>query len=280
MLRVTVWRTVPLVASSTFPNESAFNETWRRTSFSSSTCVRALSRGVALGVELDRLLAEVDRGTGVLEIEARTDLTPRLVDRVADLLHVELGDHVERRHRSRSSYSPRSTRGERRADVVRTRRRDRPDTVRRPGSVPEWPKGAVCKTAGRPTLVRIQPGPLARFGGPRSFPLCCDPRSDYRLAAIYSILVPMTGALAEGPLGGAAAARRGAAGARRLRRQRVPLRQELRGQDLLQGARELAPLRRGVGPRRARGRPVEGRDRGSAATPRGRRSSTPIPTRR
>src|SRR5689334_17770412 len=27
------------------------------------------------------------------------------------------------------------------------------------GSVPEWPKGAVCKTAARATLVRIQPGP-------------------------------------------------------------------------------------------------------------------------
>src|SRR5262249_52462102 len=29
-----------------------------------------------------------------------------------------------------------------------------------PGSVPEWPKGAVCKTAAQATLVRIQPGPL------------------------------------------------------------------------------------------------------------------------
>jgi hypothetical protein len=27
------------------------------------------------------------------------------------------------------------------------------------GGVPEWPKGAVCKTAAKATLVRIQPGP-------------------------------------------------------------------------------------------------------------------------
>ena len=36
----------------------------------------------------------------------------------------------------------------------------RPDTVRGPGSVPEWPKGAGCKPAAQATLVRIQPGPL------------------------------------------------------------------------------------------------------------------------
>src|SRR3977135_2403223 len=36
----------------------------------------------------------------------------------------------------------------------------RPDTVRAPGSVPEWPKGAGCKPAAQATLVRIQPGPL------------------------------------------------------------------------------------------------------------------------
>src|SRR5688572_8405364 len=29
----------------------------------------------------------------------------------------------------------------------------------RPGSVPEWPKGAACKVAAKATLVRIQPGP-------------------------------------------------------------------------------------------------------------------------
>ena len=42
--RVAVWRTVPLAASSTFPYETAFNDTLRRTSFSSSTCVSARRR--------------------------------------------------------------------------------------------------------------------------------------------------------------------------------------------------------------------------------------------
>ena len=136
MLRVTVWRTAPLEASSTFPYESAFSETLRLTSFSSSTCVSALQPVLARGVELDRLLAELDRAVGALEVEARADLTTRLVDRVADLLEVHLGDHVECRHAC-AEYR----------------------YCRRPGSVPEWPKGAVCKTAARATLVRIQPGP-------------------------------------------------------------------------------------------------------------------------
>src|SRR5215467_8625596 len=28
-----------------------------------------------------------------------------------------------------------------------------------PGSVPEWPKGTVCKTVAKASLVRTQPGP-------------------------------------------------------------------------------------------------------------------------
>src|SRR5260370_23417827 len=31
--------------------------------------------------------------------------------------------------------------------------------VRGPGSVPEWPKGTVCKTVAQASLVRTQPGP-------------------------------------------------------------------------------------------------------------------------
>ena len=95
---MTVWRTVPLVASSTFPKSSALSDTLRRTSFSSSTWVSAWSRASLSVRELDRLLAELDRGPGVLEVEAGADLALRLVDRVADLLHVELGDDVERGH--------------------------------------------------------------------------------------------------------------------------------------------------------------------------------------
>ena len=42
----------------------------------------------------------------------------------------------------------------------RGRANGRPDTLRGPGSVPEWTKGAGCKPAAKATLVRIQPGPL------------------------------------------------------------------------------------------------------------------------
>ena len=48
-------------------------------------------RGLAFG------LAELDARPGVLEVEARPDLARGLVDRVADLLDVYLGDDIERR---------------------------------------------------------------------------------------------------------------------------------------------------------------------------------------
>jgi hypothetical protein len=53
---------------------------------------------LALGVELDLLLLQLDRAAGVLEVEAGRDLAGGLVDRVADLLHVELGHDVEGGH--------------------------------------------------------------------------------------------------------------------------------------------------------------------------------------
>src|SRR5207344_3383325 len=40
----------------------------------------------------------LDRASGVLEVVARGDLARGLVDRVANLLHVELGHDVERGH--------------------------------------------------------------------------------------------------------------------------------------------------------------------------------------
>ena len=102
----------------------------------------------ALGVELDLLVLQLDGAAGVLEVVAGRDLARRLVDGVADLLHVELGHDVEGGH------------GDLRRVGTLEAGNWRPDTVRGPGSVPEWPKGAVCKTAAQATLVRIQPGPL------------------------------------------------------------------------------------------------------------------------
>src|SRR5207247_1426126 len=57
-----------------------------------------LESSVALRVELDRLFGELDAAPGVLEVEPGGDLALRLIHRVADLLHVELGDDVERGH--------------------------------------------------------------------------------------------------------------------------------------------------------------------------------------
>ena len=46
-------------------------------------------------------LVLLDRGVGVLEVEAGGDLALGLVDRVADLLAVDLGDDIETRHAAR-----------------------------------------------------------------------------------------------------------------------------------------------------------------------------------
>ena len=98
MLRVTLWRTVPFAASSTFPYETAFNDTCRRTSFSSSTCVRAFNRA-SLSVWRSIVLSLSSIEEPVF-LKSKRVPTSRLclVDRVADFLHVELRDHVERRH--------------------------------------------------------------------------------------------------------------------------------------------------------------------------------------
>ena len=72
-LRVAVWRTVPLAASSTLPYESAFNDTLRRTSFSSSTCVSA-GGGPRSPCATRSTFTEVDGAVGVLEVVAVRDL--------------------------------------------------------------------------------------------------------------------------------------------------------------------------------------------------------------
>ena len=70
------------------------------------------------------------------------DLPLRLVDRVADLLHVELGDDVERGHvGSCAAVRPRSGSGRSRAKG----RGSRPDTVRAPGRYPSGQRGQSVK---------------------------------------------------------------------------------------------------------------------------------------
>ena len=86
-------------------------------------------------------VAELDAAVRVLEVVTGRDLAPSLIDCVAHLLPIDFRNHVKRRH----DELPKNT--------------EAAGIVRGPGSVPEWPKGAVCKTAAKATLVRIQPGP-------------------------------------------------------------------------------------------------------------------------
>ena len=165
------------------------------------------------------------RAVGALEVEAGRDLAARLVDRVAHLLHVDLGDDVERRHRSCLSAASR--------DVVGGRTENGDCYCTRPGSVPEWPKGAVCKTAAKATLVRIQPGPRLDSATAGSGPPL--PMVDTGAVMRRRLRSGASGLLCS-PL----ARRR-----RRLLQLRVPLREELRRPHVLQGARRVEALRRG-----------------------------------
>src|SRR5215510_9486465 len=115
-----------------------------------------------------------------------------------------------------------------------------------PGSVPEWPKGAVCKTAAKATLVRIQPGPLPRTSSP---PPCCTtrspPKAGFRRCSHKTVCGPRnrgdTCAHAGTPVGSPQARGRSAVH-RRLRRARPgrllelghAVREEQRGPHVLQ----------------------------------------------
>ena len=59
-------------------------------------------------LQLDRVVALLQRhhAVGALEVESVRELAVRLIDRVLDLLDVDLGHHVEARHDSHSFASP------------------------------------------------------------------------------------------------------------------------------------------------------------------------------
>src|SRR5262249_8656428 len=95
---------------------------------------RGLQAILARRFERDRraLVVERHRRVGALEVEARGELTTGLVDRLANLLQVDLGPHIDRRHQCRSS-------------PVLPRKSKRTGCYCRTGSIPEWPKGTGCK---------------------------------------------------------------------------------------------------------------------------------------
>ena len=95
------------------------------------------------GVEHELVLPELDRRLGVLEVEPGRRLAVGLVDRVADLLQVDLGHDVEAGHGSTIPIVDR-----RAASQARSRRPRRIGYPPPHGSVSEWPKEAGCKPAG------------------------------------------------------------------------------------------------------------------------------------
>ena len=100
MFRVTVWRTVPFVGFLDLPVRLEPSTTPADVRASPrAPGVSALSRSVALGVGVRSTfsLRSIDDPV-FLKSKRVADLSLRLVDRVADFLRVELGDHVERRH--------------------------------------------------------------------------------------------------------------------------------------------------------------------------------------
>src|SRR5581483_1959522 len=97
-----------------------------------------------------------DAGASVLEVEALRDLLHRLVERVVHLLPVNLADDVERRiggHRLLLSVGPSACHQKGFAfrptaqGILSFAQPAHPGPAR-PGRLPEWPKGTVCKTVG------------------------------------------------------------------------------------------------------------------------------------
>ena len=92
---VIAWRTWPLAAGWISPADSAFSGM-----AADRLLLQHLEGGLQPvlggGGEPRSFLSCAERGLGGLEVEPLRDLAARLVDRVADLLHVDLGHDVER----------------------------------------------------------------------------------------------------------------------------------------------------------------------------------------
>ena len=113
------------------------------------------------------VLAELDARVGSLEVEAGAGLAVGLVDGVADLLHVDLRDHVERGHARHDSAGARRVAGH--------ARRERPTVAtvageagpvaiwsRLAGRCPSGQREQTVNLPAQPTKVRILPGPRLR----------------------------------------------------------------------------------------------------------------------
>src|SRR5215213_4676920 len=132
-----------------------------------------------VGLHLDLLAGPLDACVGVLEVEALTHFLGRLVQGVVHLLPVDFADHIERVLRCHDHHSVltigvlsfcRSGIGWQVAAVARPIGTGwgscyclSPPAVwiSWPGRLPEWPKGAVCKTVGI-AYVGSNPTPATR----------------------------------------------------------------------------------------------------------------------
>ena len=133
-------------------SRAAFSDTLRLTSFSSSTWVSALRRwSLAVASSIDFSLRSID-AVGALEVEPRRDLARRLVDRVADLLDVHLGDDVEGGHGGVDTPDS----GEKTAANVR------------PGPYPSGQRGRAVNLLRKLRWFESIPGPPYPVGGPRA----------------------------------------------------------------------------------------------------------------
>src|SRR5947209_16706907 len=148
-LRVAVWRTVPLAASSTLLKVIAFSGTWRLTSFSSSTCTSAFRRSSV--EECMRISCSANSISVPVFLKSNRLATSRWVWSTA----------LRTSCRSTSETTSKVGIWKRYLSEI-------------PGSVPEWPKGADCKSAGSAYGGSNPPRPTGRSltGETASFTLC------------------------------------------------------------------------------------------------------------
>ena len=143
-------------ASSILANSRPFSDTPRFTRRSSEHLAHGPQPILRGRPQRDREVGLLDAGAGALEVVAGGQLTLRLVDGVADFLVVHFGHDVERRH-GRDATRPLLSTGF--------------------GSVPEWPKGADCKSAGSAFGGSNPPRPTSTNAVPDSTETATIPRA-------------------------------------------------------------------------------------------------------
>ena len=155
------WRAVPLAASSILPCLERLQRDLAADELLLEHLVRAPQAVLGRRVQDELLVAELDGRVGALEVEPGPRLAVGLVDGVADLLHVDLGDDVEGRHGATILPGCGAPRGRGMASPARRARRPRRREVssRLAGRCPSGQREQTVNLPASPTKVRILPGP-------------------------------------------------------------------------------------------------------------------------